>query len=78
MSDKDEVCSLNLRAPIHNAPDVTRRYKEAYDEYQPMKNLQYEFMESHREIAPKVFVTRCSDGSKTAVNYSDTHCTKAC
>jgi hypothetical protein len=45
--------------------------KAAYDEYQPLKYLQYEFMESHAEIAPSVFVTRYSDGSETAVNYSD-------
>lgn len=45
--------------------------KEAYDEYQPLKYLQYEFMESHDEVGPKVFVTRYSDGSETAVNYSD-------
>jgi len=45
--------------------------KAAYDEYQPLKYLQYEFMESHAEIAPNVFVTRYSDGSEIAVNYSD-------
>jgi hypothetical protein len=45
--------------------------KEAYDEYQPMKYLQYEFMDVHEEIAKEVFLTRYSDGSEVVSNYSD-------
>ncbi|MBE6414615.1 MAG: hypothetical protein E7035_08720 [Verrucomicrobiaceae bacterium] len=45
--------------------------KQAYDEYQKVKHLQYEFMEYHDEIAPDVFVTRYSDGSRIVTNYSD-------
>lgn len=45
--------------------------KQAYDEYQPMKYLQYEFMESHDEIAKDVFLTRYSDGSEVVSNYSE-------
>ena len=45
--------------------------KEAYDEYQPVKYLQYEFMESHDEVAKDVFLTRYSDGSEIVCNYSD-------
>ncbi len=45
--------------------------KEAYDEYQPMKYLQYEFMDFHGELAKDVFVTRYSDGSEVVTNYSD-------
>lgn len=45
--------------------------KEAYDEYQPLKYLQYEFMESHDQLAPQVFVTRYSDKSEIVVNYAD-------
>jgi len=44
--------------------------KEAYDEYRPMKRLQYEFMEAHDEIAPDVFRTTYSDGSEVVCNYS--------
>lgn len=44
--------------------------KEAYDEYQPMKHLQYEFMDFHDEIAKDVFLTRYSDGSEVVSNYS--------
>ena len=45
--------------------------KEAYDEYQPVKHLQFEFMESHDEVAKDVFITRYSDGSEIVCNYSD-------
>lgn len=46
--------------------------KAAYDEYQPMKYLQYEFMDAHDEIAKDVFRTRYSDGSEVITNYSGT------
>ncbi len=45
--------------------------KDAYDEYQKMKYLQYEFMDFHGEIAPDVFVTRYSNGNEVISNYSD-------
>lgn len=45
--------------------------KEAYDEYQPLKHLQYEFMDFHGEIAEAVFLTRYADGSEIVTNYSD-------
>ncbi len=45
--------------------------KTAYDEYQKIKYLQLEFMDSHSEIAPNVFVTKYSDGSRVITNYSD-------
>ena len=44
--------------------------KEAYDLYQPLKYLQYEFLEEHRSLAPGVFLSRYGDGSETVVNYS--------
>ena len=44
--------------------------KEAYDEYQPMKYLQYEYMDDHREISKDVFLTVYSDGSEVVTNYS--------
>ncbi len=56
----------NLRDDA-NFPDV----KEAYDEYQKLKYLQLEFMDFHDAIAPDVFLTVYSDGSKTVTNYSD-------
>ncbi len=46
--------------------------KEMYELYQPLKYLQYEFIDEHKEISPKVFLTRYSDGSETVCNYNDT------
>ena len=45
--------------------------KQAYDEYETVKYLQYEFMDFHGEIAKDVFVARYSDGSQIVTNYSD-------
>lgn len=44
--------------------------KRAYDEYQPVKYLQYEFMDDHRELAKDVYLTGFSDGSEIVSNYS--------
>jgi len=44
--------------------------KTAYDAYQPLKHLQYEFMEGHDELVPNVFRTTYSDGSEVVCNYS--------
>ncbi len=45
--------------------------KQAYDIYEGIKHLQYEFMEHHQELAPDVFLTRYSNGEETICNYSD-------
>ena len=45
--------------------------KQAFDEYQPMKYLQYEFMDFHGEIAKDVFITKYSDGSEVVSNYTN-------
>ncbi len=45
--------------------------QKAYKEYMQRAYLQYEFMEYHDEIAPDIFVTRFSDGSRIVTNYSD-------
>lgn len=46
------------------------KVKEAYDEYQNVKYLQLEYMDFHDEIAPEVFLTVYSDGSRIVTNYS--------
>ena len=46
--------------------------KKAYDIYEELKYLQYEFMEEHRELAPDVYLTRYSNGDETVCNYSAT------
>lgn len=49
---------------------VFPKVAEAYKEYKQLAYLQLEFMENHKEIAPNVFLTVYSDGSKTVVNYN--------
>ena len=44
--------------------------KRSYDEYQPLKHLQYHLMTHHSEIVPDVFVTRFENGEEIVVNYS--------
>ena len=43
--------------------DSVRALKRAYDDYEALLYLQYEFMDDHRMIAPKVYRTTYSDGS---------------
>ncbi len=46
--------------------------KKAFDEFKPVRHLQFEFMESHEKIADGIFVTTYSDGSKIVSNYNQT------
>ena len=55
---------------IGYSDDQIIKIREAYEEYQPMKYLQYMFMDYHGEIAPDVFLTRYSDGSEVVTNYT--------
>jgi len=52
--------------------DDMKRIKAAYDEYQPMKHLQYEFIDKHEKIADNVFLTVYSDGTEFITNYNKT------
>ena len=45
--------------------------KSLYDDYMKLRHLQYEFMESHEEIAKDVFLVKYSDGSELVCNYRD-------
>ncbi len=45
--------------------------RDAYNEYQPVKYLQYEFIDDHREVAKNIFTTVYSDGSEILTNYTD-------
>jgi len=50
-----------------NVPNIARAYKQ----FQPVKHLQKEFMQSHKKLAEGVFCTVYGDGSETVVNYTD-------
>ncbi len=45
--------------------------KRGYDEFESMKELQYEFMEDHYEIVPNVFCTVFGNGTRIVTNYTD-------
>ncbi len=46
--------------------------KSLYDDYMKLRHLQYEFMESHEEIAKDVFLVKYSNGSELVCNYRKT------
>ena len=48
------------------------KLKEEYDFYRTIRDLQFEFMEEHEEIAEGVSCSSYSDGSRLLVNYRDT------
>lgn len=45
--------------------------KRAYDDYMNRRHLQYYFMEDHKQIADKVFLTKYSNGEVMVCNYRD-------
>ena len=45
--------------------------KRAFDEFKPVRHLQFELMYSHEEIAKNVFVTTYENGAKVISNYND-------
>jgi hypothetical protein len=51
------------------------KIKEGFDEFEKVKHLQYEFMESHEQIAENVFCTTFSDGTRITANYGQTEYT---
>ncbi len=55
----------------YKAKDYTPM-KKMYDDYMKLRHLQYEFMESHEELAQDVFLVKYSDGSEMIFNYRTT------
>jgi hypothetical protein len=44
--------------------------KRMYDQWQPLKHLQLEFIREHAELAPGVTVTRYENGEEVVCNAS--------
>ena len=44
--------------------------KQVYDLWQPLKHLQFEFIDSHEKLADGVYRTRWENGDEIVVNYS--------
>ncbi len=46
--------------------------KAGYDEFEPLRRLQFEFMDEHDQLAPEVFRTGYADGTAVITNYGET------
>ncbi|MDR1965020.1 MAG: DUF5696 domain-containing protein [Planctomycetaceae bacterium] len=66
MGNDDLICETNEEL----IQSVTK-IKEGFDEFETIRHLQYEFMESHEFITENVSRTTFSDGTNIVSNYSD-------
>ena len=66
MGDVDLTCETDEKL----AESVSHN-RRAVDDYGKLRHLQIAFMDGHDELAPGVFRTRYSDGSRVYVNYGD-------
>ena len=46
--------------------------KKAFDEFKPVRHLQFEYMRAHSKIAEGVYLTEYENGERTVCNYNDT------
>ena len=65
MGDEDLVCATDEE--LRNSVATIKRGIEAY---KSLWRLQYVYMDGHDELAPGVYVTRYSNGTKVYVNYT--------
>lgn len=66
MGDDDLHCRND--EDIDMATDALKR---AYDEYVPLRYLQYEFMDNHEKLSEGVYRTTYSDGTVITVDYNN-------
>lgn len=66
MGDLDLHCATD--EDIEKSVDAI---KIAYDEYEELKHLQYEFMDNHEKLGDGIYRTTFSDGTKITVDYSN-------
>lgn len=66
MGDLDMACATNeeLVASV-------KKIKQGYDDFESVRKLQLEFMESHDQLADEVFRTGFSDGTVIITNYGN-------
>ncbi len=64
MGDDDLICTTDEEL-VRSVSKV----KEGFDEFEKLKKLQYEFMESHDAVTENVFKTTFSDGTAIITNY---------
>ena len=66
MGDIDLTCATDAELV-----ESVRKIKEGFDEFETLKHLQLEFMESHEALSENVFETTFSDGTRILTNYGD-------
>ena len=67
---KNWMGDLDLRLISDDDMDsVIKPLKDAYEEYEQLNYLQYEFMENHEKIGDKVYRVTYSDGTVMTVDY---------
>ena len=66
MGDVDLTCETDEKLA-----ESVGHIRRAVDDYLKLRHLQFAFMDGHDELAPGVFRTRYSDGSRVYVNYGD-------
>ncbi|MBR5449056.1 MAG: hypothetical protein IKV43_03620, partial [Clostridia bacterium] len=70
-ADRNWMGDLDLHSQTDEQIEIgTDAIKYAYDEYQPLKHLQYEFMENHEKLSEGVYRTTYSDGTMITVDYN--------
>lgn len=65
MGEEDLLCDTK-----EQLVDSVSRIKQMQEEYEKLCYLQYEFMERHEEVSPKVFEVEYSDGTVIIVDYN--------
>lgn len=66
MGDRDLTCATD-----EELAGSVSMVKRGYEEFEKLKHLQLEFMESHAPVADDVFQTTFSDGTSIITNYRD-------
>lgn len=67
---KNWMGDIDLRCETEaDAPECVAAIKAAWDEYLPLRDLQYEFMDNHEKLADGVYRTTYSDGTQITVDY---------
>ncbi|HOD81817.1 MAG TPA: DUF5696 domain-containing protein, partial [Phycisphaerae bacterium] len=64
MGDRDLTCTTD-----EELAESVCMVKRGYEEFEKLKRLQLEFMESHGPLADDVFKTTFSDGTSIITNY---------
>lgn len=73
---KNWMGDIDLRCEtLADVPDCVRVIRETWEEFEPLRYLQFEFMEKHEKLSEGVYRVTYSDGTKMTVNYPDRSCT---